>query len=196
MRRVLRHNHKSTIYKRKNWQNGPCPKQIPLTGWKDRLTVQNMVNTGIWLQREGSAAVLLVFTGVLFSNSWAHREGWERLAATFPPEAAEQPDTSACLWSHSRQAFMRQRWLKGNERPHHWDPDLISSVGQFFMEIISKTKLYCKAVFTFFCRLPFSSSSPFSLKREGRRNGINATEKNFVWTTMGGVGREPSTLQK
>lgn len=82
--RVLRHNCKSIIYKRKNWQSGPPPKQIPLRRWKDELTVQNMVNPGIWLQREGSAAALLVFTGVLFSNSWAHSEGWECLAATPP----------------------------------------------------------------------------------------------------------------
>lgn len=37
-------------------------------------------------------------------------------------------------------------------------------------------------VFTFFWRFPFPKPSLFSPKRKGSRNGINSTEKNFIWS--------------
>ena len=40
-------------------------------------------------------------------------------------------------------------------------------------------------VFTFFWRFPFPEPSLFSPKREGSRNGINSTEKNFIWSPHG-----------
>lgn len=62
------------------------------------------------------------------------------------------------------------------------------------MEMISKTKLYCKAVLTLFCRLPLSSSSLFSLKRAGGRSRTSSTQKDFIWAPgMGRAGGEATT---
>lgn len=61
--------------------------------------------------------------------------------------------------------------------------------GTFFFpptEMISKTKLDCKAVLTLFCRLPLTFSF---LKREGKRSSIGSTEKDFFWALDGSRGR-------
>lgn len=130
-----------------------------------KLCIQNMVNKGICLHQE-VAAVVPVFTWVLFSNSWGLTEEWEHLVATLSPKADyavaryQPPPMVTFQTGISKTA----PWLKGNYSIIK-TPDLISA-GPFFMEIISATKFYWKAVFTLLFSLPFSWSSLFSLKRE------------------------------
>lgn len=140
-----------------------------LLGWSVRSLlkscIQNMVNKGICLHQE-VAAVVPVFTWVLFSNSWGLTEEWEHLVATLSPKAdyaaaRHQPPPMVTFQTGISKTAP---WLKGNYSIIK-TPDLISA-GPFFTEIISATKFYWKAVFILLFSLPFSWSSLFSLKRE------------------------------
>lgn len=122
----------------------------------------------------------------------AHRRVGMSRGCPVPTADCSAARPRPCLRSHSRQAFMRKTaTIRRQRRAPPPRPDLMSA-GHFFMETISKTKCDCRAVFTFFCRHPFSlSSCPGSRKREARRNGENATEKNFGWAwVVGGQGNQ------
>lgn len=125
----------------------------------------------------------------------AHRRVVMSCGCPVPTADCSAARPRPCLRSHSRQAFMRKTaTIRRQRRAPAPRPDLMSA-GHFFMETISKTKCDCRAVFTFFCRHPFSPLiQAHGRERQGEMVKMPPRRISVGLGWWG--GREPSTLQK